>query len=801
MHTMERPHIFLHNGNAEVIDFTVKGHGDDSVPERDDIQNHATNIRRQYINSLVASQRKLEARRAANMPVAEGVYLDFELKGKNPPYKSLDVKQGAHLLAVNNGKKKDVKVASVFLPSKNSNWLNKKLDQYQEPVSEGKNPTNMKLINSVETIASSTVRSLFPDKKEYDALRPNDTKCFEIWLDEVEEEKIEQAKSILNQIGIRMAQAEPLKFEHVTILLVKATREAIDDIPFSLNYVEAIRLYYNPAEMLDNDTEQREWEKLIEDDIIYNVTDDSVIVGLLDMGVNNGHPLLQPFLPDERRATVLPNTDVFHEGYHGTGMAGLVEYGDLADFMGRRGHLEIKHALASVKMLSDQYPTEPLFYGLVTSDAIAKAEEFGAQITCMAITEDHERNDGTPSSWSAAIDNALFNHGECNRLMLISVGNTKTDDIRTDNYLDSLTTSSIQSPCQSMNALVIGAYTKRCICNEERYSPVAPPDGISPYTRTSYLWRHKTIKPDIVMEGGNMGHHAVLGNSELPELSLVTTHEDWNQTPFQQFNGTSAATALAARLAARVLTANPDLAMLSIRALLVHSANWTEEMKKLGKKPEKIMYFCGYGVPDESKAMASNDTYATFIVENELVPFNDDANRTYKEMHFYALPWPKDALLQMDAERVKMRVTLSYYIEPSPSFKNDYDKYRLASARLAFDVNTPRETRKQFVERIKQTQDTDDKSNNDTKRWKIRANQRSKSSVQSDWFECTARELAECNEIAVFPRSGWWKFRKIANVHNRIKYSLVVSIETERTEIYDAVRVAVGQAIPIEVEN
>ena len=71
--------------------------------------------------------------------------------------------------------------------------------------------------------------------------------------------------------------------------------------------------------------------------------------------------------------------------------------------------------------------------------------------------------------------------------------------------------------------------------------------------------------------------------------------------------------------------------------------------------------------------------------------------------------------------------------------------------------------------------------------------------VQSDWIECSAFELAECNQIGVFPGSGWWKSRKIANVDNVIKYSLVVSIMTDETPIYDAVKVAVGNAIQIDV--
>ena len=83
--------------------------------------------------------------------------------------------------------------------------------------------------------------------------------CFEIWLDVVDDEEIEKSKRVLNQLGISLAQNTVLKFEHVTVLLVNATKEALDDIPLSLDYVEAIRCYYSPAELLENDEQQRDW--------------------------------------------------------------------------------------------------------------------------------------------------------------------------------------------------------------------------------------------------------------------------------------------------------------------------------------------------------------------------------------------------------------------------------------------------------------------------------------------------------------------------------------------------------------
>jgi hypothetical protein len=789
-------HIFLHEGNVEKINFSPKTGGDSSPAPSRDVHAHAVNIRLQYESCVNDAIQQLDARRMANKPSANGFYLDIELTGKHPPFEKLDGVRGPQLMAINGEDNSETTIASVYLQTKKKDWLNQKLDKYEDPVEDGKKPKNQTLINSIETIATSTARSLFPNKDEYDDFPPQKEGCFELWIDVVDDREIENSKRVLNQIGISLAQDVCLRFEKVTVLLVNATKEALDDIPLSLDYVEAIKYYYSPVDLLYDDEQNREWAQLIQDDIVRNVNDDSVIVGVLDGGINNGHPMIEPFLPDDRRATVIPNTNVFHEGYHGTGMAGLIEYGDLTEFLGRHGHLEINHSLASVKILSRE-PNEKYLYGKITEDAILRADQLGAKITCMAVTEEQERNDGSPSSWSAAIDKALFNNGQCDRLMVVSAGNTNLNDIDSDDYRTSLVNSPIQSPGQSQNAIVVGAYTQRSICHNPDYTTIAPPNGVSPLTRTSWFWRRSNIKPDIVMEGGNVAHHDVLGNVIPVELGLVTTDQDFNQTPLMPFNATSAATALAARLAARILTANPGISLLSVRALMIHSASWTNEMKALSQKPADIMKYCGYGVPNERWAMASGDTRATFIMENELIPFNEDCS--YKEMHFYSLPWPKELLLQMHDENVKLRVTLSYYIEPSPSFKNDYDKYRLSSAGLIFDVKTPTESKEQFIARKNKKKPVKETSNNNSERWEIGIKLRGNSTLQSDWFECTARELAECNEIAIFPQNGWWKYRKIDNVYNRIKYSLVVTIETTETEIYDAVQIAVGQAIPVEV--
>lgn len=299
------------------------------------------------------------------------------------------------------------------------------------------------------------------------------------------------------------------------------------------------------------------------------------------------------------------------------------------------------------------------------------------------------------------------------------------------------------------------------------------------------------------MEGGNAAQHSILQVTPHNDLSLITTSKDL-QAPLEAFQATSAAAALAARLAARIKAINPDLSMLSVRALMVHAAHWTDAMERIENKDDR-MSLCGYGTPDETRALFSSERCATYVFENELTPFKVDHGRnTYNHLHFYDMPWPKDLLTQMGTENVKMKITLSYYVEPSPGFAGRTDKNRYPSAKLSFDIKTATETQAQFLKRISKAEG-EPTSRNDTNRWMIGKRKRERGTVQSDWIECTATEMADVGQIVVYPGKGWWKDRKLENVANAIPYTLIVSIETQETEIYTAVEAAIANAIGIPV--
>ena len=299
------------------------------------------------------------------------------------------------------------------------------------------------------------------------------------------------------------------------------------------------------------------------------------------------------------------------------------------------------------------------------------------------------------------------------------------------------------------------------------------------------------------MEGGNVAYHDLLRETSHSDLSLVTTSNE-QEEPLEPFNATSAATGLAARLAAQIKVENPQLSMLSIRGLMVHSARWTDEMMRINNVEER-MTLCGYGVPDEHAAIYSNEKCATYIFENKLEPYTQGGSgNIYGEMHYYDLPWPKDQLEDMGDEDVRIRITLSYYVKPSPGYAGRTNKYRYPSATLHFDLKTATETEEEFLCR-RNKQEGEKTTQNDATRWNVKQQKRERGTVQSDWIECTAADLAEMDKIVVFPGPGWWKERKLDNVDNSVPYSLIVSIETKKTDIYNAVETAISNRIGVPI--
>ena len=185
----------------------------------------------------------------------------------------------------------------------------------------------------------------------------------------------------------------------------------------------------------------------------------------------------------------------------------------------------------------------------------------------------------------------------------------------------------------------------------------------------------------------------------------------------------------------------------------------------------------------------------TLIAQDSLQPFFKDGSHIKTcDINLHSLPWPTEALQALSEQtQVEMKVTLSYFIEPSPGERGWANKYRYASHGLRFDVRRPLESLEAFQQRVNKQARDEEASRRTVKEsgtWDLGENLRKLGSIHSDTWHGSAAELAERGYIAVYPVLGWWKER--ANLQRwgkRARYALIVTIKTPGVEadIYTAV--------------
>ena len=458
--------------------------------------------------------------------------------------------------------------------------------------------------------------------------------------------------------------------------------------------------------------------------------------------------------------------------------------------------------IESVKILPPTGGNDPDLYGAITEQAVSLAEianPFVDRVICMAVTSpEYNTFDGSPTSWSAAVDSITSGADEesMKRLFVVSAGNVYPNELEKAPFPDANTLHCVESPGQAWNAITVGAYSNDIDITDtdfKGYAPVAEAGGMSPYYSTSELWSNKwPIKPDVLFDGGNMASNGV-DYSECPDLSLLTTNYRPLIKSFSTIWGTSSASAQAAWFCSRLLAEYPNIWPETVRALMIHSASWTEQMKKQfctvdtkTKGRRRLLRTCGYGIPNLEKAIQCMNNSVNMVVQGELQPYN---RKSMNEMHIHTLPWPTDVLKSLGSVNATLKVTLSYFIEPGPGEIGWKDKYRYPSCGLRFDVINSNEEIEDFKKRINVKMRGDDKKDkgegtSGSERWYLGSDNRDVGSIHSDYCELAAAELCDCKNIAVFPVIGWWRERSYLGKHdNKIRYSLIVSLSTPKVDV------------------
>lgn len=712
--------------------------------------------------------------------------------------------------------------ATVYVANEKKEHFFDRIGKYASTaVPDGKKPPNADLVNSINDIRKALlIESFWLDAR--DLIPKDDPEWCEVWLSSDVEEAMTRFNTLLDRLQISSRPGE-IRFPERTVKVIKANRNQLEQLTRSSDDIAEYRLAKETARFwlkLAN-RDQKDWVN----DLLTRIKvdpDATISVCLLDTGVNNGHPLLAPILKSADCQSVDPAWGSHDHDKHGTLMAGVAGYGDLQGALESMDSIRLNHVLESVKILPPTGSNDANLWGFITAQGIYKAEIQAPErhrINCIATTARDTRDRGRPSSWSAELDQLSSGaRGDgIKRLIIVCAGNITANPVK---YPDAQTTDSVHDPAQSWNALTVGAFTALDIIKDPTmsgYTALAPHEGLSPYTTTSCTWENQwPIKPEIVMEGGNLAIDGFGFCSECDDLSLLSTFFNPRQGHFHPFRMTSAATAQAAWFAAQIQTRYPNYWPETIRALIVHSAEWTEMMKSqfgngLRKKGDirHLLRVCGYGVPDLEKALYCSSNSLTLIAQNELQPYVKKKSGSIgtNEMHLYALPWPREVLLSLPPEtEIKMRVTLSYFIEPGPGEIGWKDRYRYPSSLLKFDINSPGESKADFERRINaaEREDKDDKPDTESaaKHWVI-GQFRDKGSIHSDIWKGSAADLAGSSYLAVFPRIGWWKERSYLKKWDRkTRYSLIVSISapTISTDIYTLIASMLEVTVPIEVK-
>jgi len=824
------PHfIFQNSAQAESFTSPATGGGGKQIPDRDRATHGgALQGKLQQLTPVLAEA--ADQQRQAGLDEGFGLQIEFEsFPGVELAFESLArERSGIELRNVRHDGHKTF--ATVFVPDGKLGVFETLITDYLDDSKDKKSgPAHSKLLNAISDIRAATLQALWTDSPDAMPTTDDEHLWWEVWLPTRGDRQgvVNQFRETATGLNFRIAPGE-LFFPERSVLLVYGSVGQMKRSMMALNSIAELRRAKETAEFFDslNPEEQPQWIDELNDRLTLPADDtDAPYVCLLDTGVNNGHPLLQQAIANADKHSVDPAWGVDDGEGHGTEMAGLALLGNLTVVLATQMPVRVSHRLESVKLLPEDGANggDAILHGYLTSEAVdrpAVTAPHRKRVFSMAITARDNRDRGRPSAWSATIDRLAYDadaQGEAPKLFVISAGNIKDPNAWME-YPHSNGSDGIHDPAQAWNALTVGAMTNLARITEadaEHYIPIAQIGGLSPFSTTSQRWQaHWPLKPDVVFEGGNVAKDG-LGAAWMPSLSLLTTNANPAERLLTTSNATSAASALCARMAAQLMARYPNLWPESIRGLIVHSAQWTEAMKRMFLPPRgettkaqttELVRHCGFGEPSLDRAMWSAENSLTMICEEFLHPFkrNKGKEPQLKDMNLHRLPWPLPELEALGEAQVEMRVTLSYFIEPNPSARGVTTRYRYESHGLRFDVKRPLESEADFRARINAAARDDEermKRGDSDPNWVIGKKNRHKGSLHSDIWKGSAVELASRGAIAVYPSLGWWKTRPaLKRYDQRIRYSLVVSIHAPDIDVdlYTSIANQIGVSVIIE---
>lgn len=790
--------------NADPFSPKQGGGGGANIPRRFNRKEHATklhqqleNIKNQYGEGVVFAI-KFEGQAGKDL-------LFTELEKSSFNMELLSIKEENGVVSAN------VRVDS----TKTFEKLFIALSRYSEAEKE----TSMLYISSIEDIKNISVEDFFTDDI---SLLPDDDNShwWEIWLTN----KNVEDPSVL---FIRMAENErliinnhPIKFSDRTVFLCQAKKSELSVFLSRCNLIAEIRIakkLKKPLAIMGQDEQEGILDSLL-GKIVYPDNDNTRIV-VLDGNYIVRHPLLDGALIRNQQADSRFSLNNTNE--HATEMGSLALIGDISEVVNEPS-IVLTHKIEGVQLFDDIL-NFPELYGKITENAVVITRDNENSAYVMPVGENNgDRHKGKPSSWSAYVDKISFNY---NKLFAVAVGNIN-QSAQCDAYKQLQESTCVESPAQAWNALSVGSYTEMCnadLCSANGLTPYANTGEVSPYSRTSCLFdKQWPVKPEVLFEGGNKVvdlNNDVISHSSPYNLAACSPDALKGHSPFVDINATSASTGLAGKFIGELMAAYPSFWAETIRGLVVHSAEWTDAMlanvspRRTKEEISKLAHVFGYGVPNINRAKYSASNALTLIAQKNFRVYDakkDENGVPTKEkisqILLFPLPWPEDVLRnELRDVTLKLKITLSYFVEANPSERGYSSKYAYQSHNLRFDLQRPTENRNEFENRINrliQAEEGSGTSQTDSLDWFYGSRFRSRGSVHKDILEINGAQLADMKHIAIYSVAGWWKDRKsILPEQTNARFSLIVDIDAGNTEVdlYTEIQTLIPTLITIPV--
>ncbi|GAA5149895.1 S8 family peptidase [Pseudonocardia eucalypti] len=524
----------------------------------------------------------------------------------------------------------------------------------------------------------------------------------------------------------------------------------------------------------------------------------AAVVAVHDTGTSSQHPYLRPVL--QGTGSVVPGEpDVADRHGHGTKMAGIAVYPDYLQGIAE-GTLRAQNRLVSVRLI----PTprhgpaddDPELWAARTENSVVVAEELARDTTVvhsLSVGAPNER--GLRTAWSIGVDQLAWNDSN-GRVIVVAAGNMPDHRLAThaEDYPVANLGEPICQPAQAWNALTVGGFTALTGPAAEgtgTYPPaLAPAGGISPYASTDVGGAGRPIKPEIVKEAGNTAPDDGLPNVGAEHLSLWTTsHRHVRGELSTPTWATSPAAAAAAADLAILAQRHPSLGPSALRALYVHSARWTPAMMEQFCDRKDRLRAVGYGVPNLQTASSADSNRPVFIYEGRLAP-------GARQAQMLRIPLPDQVLNDHPETRVQLAITLTYFVEPTDILLGR----RYAGGRLKWEVQGPAETEEQLRRRINALAagSTSDNDRSSGYGWTVGQQLRGRGTLQHDYVELTASELAGDRLLAIYPILGWWEDRDTTK-DLAIPFAVVVSVDfgSEDIDLYAAIEASTPVVIEI----